>query len=85
MSDGDYIGMVHPCTRTSDEIWHIRGCSMPVVLREIKGLDEQKSYKVVGAMYLHDAKTRFKREERWIWGKTDDDAVFPDPEVLNLS
>jgi hypothetical protein len=85
MSDGDYIGMAHPCTRMSDEVWHIRGCSVPVVLRRIGGLDEQKSYKVVGAMYLHDAKTRFEREERWIWGETGANAAVYDPEVLNLS
>jgi hypothetical protein len=81
MSDGDYIGMVHLCTRTSDEVWHIRGCSVPVVLREI----QENRYKVVGAMYLHDAKTRFVHEERWIWGKTGDNAVFPGPVDLNLS
>ncbi|KAE9371022.1 hypothetical protein N431DRAFT_425717 [Stipitochalara longipes BDJ] len=85
-SDEEYIGMVHPSARTSDQVWYIRGCSVPIVLREIEGFDGQNKYEVIGAMYLYDAKKRFGREEKWIRDKRGGGAnvLVHDPEVLNL-
>jgi hypothetical protein len=83
-SHKDYIGMVHPSARMSDQVWHIKGCSVPVVLREAEGIDGQKRHEVIGAMYIHDTKNKFEREEKWIRGEGAVNTLAYVPEVLNL-
>lgn len=80
----DYIGMVLSNARTSDQVWHIRGCSVPILLRKIDRIDCQTRHEVIGAMYLHDAKKWFGLEEKWIRGEEGHSALVRIPEVLNL-
>ncbi|KAN0099292.1 Ras family domain containing protein [Hyaloscypha variabilis] len=83
-SHKDYIGMVHPNARTSDQVWHIRGCSVPIVLREFGWINGQKRHEVIGAMYIHDTNKRFEREKKWMRGDEADKTLVYVPEVLNL-
>jgi hypothetical protein len=55
--DKEYIGRVHLSARMSDQVWHIRGCSVLIVLRAVEGIDGQNHYEVIGAMYLHEVWT----------------------------
>lgn len=50
----DSLVMVHPEAQESDLIYYLRGCSIPVVLRETASVDGSKQYRVVGGAYLHD-------------------------------
>jgi len=54
----EYIGMVPPSARPLDQVWHIQGCSVPIVLREVSGNSGELWYEVIGPLYLHDAKKK---------------------------
>lgn len=73
---GEYIGMVPPRTRPLDQVWHIQGCSVPMVMREFGGNRGELSYEVIGAVHLHDRKKTFGAEERWIVGEMEDNAFM---------
>jgi hypothetical protein len=73
---GEYIGMVPPRTRPLDQVWHIQGCSVPMVMREFGGNSGELSYEVIGAVHLHDRKKTFGAEERWIVGGMEDNAFM---------
>lgn len=87
-SGEEYVGMVPPRARPLDQVWHIQGCSVPIVMREFGGNSGELSYEVIGAVYLHDAKKMFGTEEMWIAGETQDGALMSTPkkgvQVLNL-
>jgi hypothetical protein len=53
----DDLAMVPPGTRRDDEVWMIKGCSVPIVLRRQKQFErriEQFPLKVVGGVYFDD-------------------------------
>ena len=85
-SGEEFVGMVPPRARPLDQVWHIRGCSVPIVMREFGGNSGELSYEVIGAVHLHDAKKMFGTEEMWIAGKTQDDALVGTSgvQILNL-
>ena len=63
--------LVHPHAKVGDEIYIIKGCSLPVVLR---GKKEKKAteYGVVGSAWvdpLHPT-ARVSAYQDWSWGKT---------------
>jgi hypothetical protein len=68
LADIDYevcsVAMVHPDAQINDEVFYIRGCSIPVVLRYEQ---EDDGYMVIGGAYLHeDLKTQFlSRKKTW--------------------
>jgi hypothetical protein len=49
------LAMVPPGTRKNDEVWMIRGCSVPIVLRRQETCDPYTpTYKVIGGVYFDD-------------------------------
>jgi hypothetical protein len=86
-SGKEYIGMV-PRARPLDQVWHIQGCSVPIVMREFGGNSGELWHEVIGAVHLHDAKKMFGTEERWIRGEPKDSPLMNTPEhvvqVLHL-
>jgi hypothetical protein len=46
-----YVGMVPEATRSGDEIWVLKGCSAPFVLR--KSSEKPERYQIVGTTYIH--------------------------------
>lgn len=64
------LAMVPPGTRTYDEVWMIKGCSVPIVLRrqEERALyypytSAYTTYKVVGGGYFHDTRNPFLQKD----------------------
>jgi len=51
VTKGGYIGALPEETQTGDLVCVLYGCSVPVVLRKLEGVDQ--SYKFVGECYLH--------------------------------
>ena len=45
------LGMVHPNAQVGDNIYLLRGCAIPAVLRAMEGADEGKRYHVIGGGY----------------------------------
>ena len=87
-SGEEYIGMVPPRARPLDQVWHIQGCSVPIVTREFGGNSGELWHEVIGAVHLHDAKKMFGTEESWIRGEPKDSPLMNTPEhvvqVLHL-
>lgn len=83
-----HFGRVHPSAREDDLVWWIRGCSVPIVLREVKDSEEKVvRYKVIGGVHLSDAgREKFRLDEQWKRGevKYKDDYFRNVPVVLNL-
>jgi hypothetical protein len=50
-------GLVNPHTRSSDEVFFLRGCSVPVVLRRIGSDVNKYTYQVIGGVWLTDSYT----------------------------
>ena len=50
--DGD-IGWAHPLALPGDGVFLLRGCSMPVILRELNDDQYPLSFQVVGDAYIH--------------------------------
>jgi hypothetical protein len=50
-------GLVNPHTRSSDEVFFLRGCSVPVVLRRIGSDVNKYTYQVIGGVWLMDSHT----------------------------
>jgi len=50
-------GLVNPHTRSSDEVFFLRGCSVPVVLRRIGSDVNKYTYQVIGGLWLTDSYT----------------------------
>jgi hypothetical protein len=48
-------GLVNPHTRSSDDVFFLRGCSVPVVLRQIGS--DVTTYQVIGGVWLTDRYT----------------------------
>ncbi|KAH8771316.1 heterokaryon incompatibility protein-domain-containing protein, partial [Hyaloscypha finlandica] len=54
------IGLVNPHTRSSDGVFFLRGCSVPVVLRQIAS----DTYQVIGGVWLTDRYTGYLEQFR---------------------
>ncbi|KAE9381310.1 hypothetical protein N431DRAFT_298421, partial [Stipitochalara longipes BDJ] len=69
-SDRERLVLAPPGTMETDQIWFIRGCSVPIVLREVRDEKDETKYKVIGGVYLNDYERGcFDVEERWTRGE----------------
>jgi hypothetical protein len=50
--EGD-IGWAHPLALPNDGVFLLRGCSIPVILREVGGDRGQLDFQVIGDAYVH--------------------------------
>lgn len=66
--------MVHPASKEMDCIYAIKGCSVPLVLRDVrKSAEGEQQWRVIGAAYLnhHDARWRYSFEGKEPEGSQD--------------
>ncbi len=60
------LAMVPPGTRKNDNLWMIKGCSVPILLRRQEGRSSNTStYKVVGGGYFDDTQDVFDKDFRF--------------------
>jgi hypothetical protein len=67
------IVMVPSSARRYDEMWFIRGCSVPVLLREVENVTGTAQYKVIGGVYVTESIRKWwKHEFKWTRGEQDE-------------
>ena len=77
--------MVHPQAEVSDRIYFLRGCSIPVVLREVIGTKGINKFKFIGGAYMDDAESvQFRDFKAWATGKTDVNMHWPQYSLEDL-
>ena len=73
MDVGEQLVLAPPATEESDHVWFVKGCSVPLVLREVTEVkDEVRTvkYKVIGGLYVCDfLKQHDEAEEKWTRGE----------------
>ena len=82
--DNFEAALVHPHTKINDEVFFVRGCSIPVTMR--KTGDDSNSYTVVGGawVYVHRTDTpALTRYQDWAYGR-DDNLDSAEISVLSL-
>jgi Heterokaryon incompatibility protein (HET) len=77
-ANSELIAMVPPNARLHDQMWFVKGCSLPVLLREADNMTEdadnmtdQRQYNVIGGAYVDDT-GRWKMledEKNWARGE----------------
>ncbi|KAH8814396.1 hypothetical protein F5882DRAFT_390431 [Hyaloscypha sp. PMI_1271] len=81
------LAMVPSSAKRGDQMWFIRGCSVPVLLRELENVTEkgQYKYKVVGGVYVTESTRKWwKHEFKWTRGEQDEKLDNYSSTILNL-
>ncbi|KAH8760794.1 heterokaryon incompatibility protein-domain-containing protein [Hyaloscypha finlandica] len=79
------IAMVPSSAKRDDQMWFIRGCSVPVLLRELENVTEKAQYKVVGGVYVTERIRKWwKPQFKWTRGEQDEQLDNYSSTILNL-
>jgi len=66
----DTLVLAPPAAKESDQMWLIKGCSVPIILREVQDEKEEVRYKVIGGVYVSDIEMQdLKDEKKWTRGE----------------
>ena len=69
---GNVLAMVPSSARRDDQMWLIRGCSVPVLLRQVENVTERAQYKVIGGVYVTESRRDWIEQENWMRGERDE-------------
>ncbi|PMD52210.1 HET-domain-containing protein [Hyaloscypha bicolor E] len=80
------VVMVPSSARRNDQMWFIRGCSVPVLLREVENVAVKAQYKVIGGVYVTERWREFiEYEIEWPESEQDEQlGLEGDLKILNL-
>jgi hypothetical protein len=76
--------MVPSSARRDDQMWFIRGCSVPVLLRQVENVTEKAQYKVIGGVYVTESARKWWKPD-FIWTRGERDERLDNySSILNL-
>jgi hypothetical protein len=78
------IVMVPSSARREDQMWFIRGCSVPVLLRKVENVTGKAQYKIIGGVYVTESRTKgMEHEIKWTRDEQDE-PLDGESKVLDL-